>query len=110
MENFGIFYSLRAKEKRISYGCEISPDVPNHLRGDVGRLRQILSNLVGNAFKFTQKGGIRVSASLESSSDSDIRLRASVRDSGIGISKEKHGTLFDKFGFWTLVGEHRDKD
>ena len=96
--------SLRAKEKGIDLSCHVAPGVPRHLRGDPTRLRQILTNLIGNAIKFTPRGGVKVrvekSASPVSSmpaSGTAIALRFSVFDSGIGIAKDKQELLFQKF-------------
>ena len=71
--------------------------MPVALRGDSGRLRQVLINLMGNAVKFTSSGEIVVKASLEAETDEDAVVRFSVRDTGIGIPADKVGTLFDKF-------------
>jgi len=67
------------------------------LRGDPGRLRQILSNLVSNAIKFTQAGEVAVRVTLESEKTDSVLLRFSVRDTGIGIPQDKIGILFEKF-------------
>jgi nitrogen-specific signal transduction histidine kinase len=77
--------------------CSADPAVPTLLRGDPGRLRQILTNLAGNAVKFTENGEVEVRASLEEEGESECLLRFSVRDTGIGIPEEKIGLLFDKF-------------
>lgn len=89
--------SLSALDKGLELVCGADPVVPHHLRGDPGRLRQILVNLVGNAIKFTDEGEVVISVTLEESSDSEATLRFSVRDTGIGIPEEKRGKLFGKF-------------
>ncbi|MGD0095557.1 MAG: PAS domain S-box protein [Terracidiphilus sp.] len=86
-----------AQGKGIELLCIVDPTVPVMLRGDPGRLRQILTNLVGNAIKFTEKGEVIVRATLAQAGESDCLLRFSVRDTGIGIPESKIGILFDKF-------------
>jgi CheY-like chemotaxis protein/HPt (histidine-containing phosphotransfer) domain-containing protein len=77
--------------------CTVAPDVPTFLRGDPGRLRQVLTNLVGNAVKFTERGEISVQASLVAQSESDVLIRFAVQDTGIGIPPEQQKKLFRKF-------------
>ncbi|QQS07257.1 MAG: CHASE domain-containing protein [Fibrobacterota bacterium] len=89
--------SPRIRDKGLEFQAEVSPDIPANLRGDSGRLRQILLNLMGNAVKFTQRGRILLRADLESQSDHDVFLRFLVRDTGIGIPKDKQALLFQKF-------------
>ena len=88
---------LRARTKGLSLKCEVGPDVPSPVCGDPGRLRQILTNLVGNAVKFTERGEISVYASLVERTATDFLLRFTVRDTGIGISPEQQKKLFQKF-------------
>jgi len=97
LNDFGAVMSAGAERKGLGFHFSISPDVPLFLRGDPGRLRQILTNLTGNAVKFTSKGDVRVSVSLENQSTHYALLRFSVRDTGIGISPDKVGSLFQKF-------------
>ncbi len=100
--------ALRTQEKGVEFICAAAPDVPDRLRGDPIRLRQILLNLAGNAVKFTDRGEIEVrvervvasgeGASPEALSDTGaVMLRFSVKDTGIGISADKQGLLFEKF-------------
>ncbi len=100
--------ALRAHEKRIEFVCSADPDVPDRLRGDATRVRQILINLAGNALKFTETGEVvvRVRRADERatgdapSGDANARhvlLTFSVRDTGIGISEDKQKMLFQKF-------------
>jgi two-component system sensor histidine kinase/response regulator len=76
---------------------EVGENVPDHLIGDPGRLRQILLNLVGNSIKFTDKGEVAVAVRLESTGRAGIRLHFTVRDTGIGIAPEKQELVFDTF-------------
>ena len=97
MDDFSVTLSLQAHEKGLEFICAASPDVPAYLRGDPGRLRQILTNLAGNAVKFTSSGEISILASLVSESDSEAVVRFSVKDTGIGISADEQARLFEKF-------------
>jgi PAS domain S-box-containing protein len=89
--------ALRAHEKGLVLGCVAAPEVPAALRGDPGRLRQILVNLIGNAIKFTARGEVVIRVSLVSETRNGVQLRFAVRDSGIGIPPDKLGKLFTKF-------------
>ncbi len=97
--------ALRAQEKGLRLACHVAPDVPDALVGDAGRLRQILLNLVGNAVKFTEQGGIVVRAVLatgriaptEVSPPPSIDVLFSVRDTGIGIALDKQQKVFQAF-------------
>ena len=89
--------SARATEKGLELGYDIMPDVPDILRGDPGRLRQVLLNLVGNAIKFTNSGEISVSVKLVEIRDNEVELAFCVADSGIGISLEAQERIFNPF-------------
>ena len=97
LEDFAAMMSIRAHNKGIEFICAAAPDVPAYLRGDPGRLRQILTNLMGNAVKFTDKGEIAVRASLLSENDTEAVVRFSVKDTGIGIQEHKQALMFQKF-------------
>jgi len=88
---------FRSAEKHIELVHEVSSDVPARVRGDAGRLRQVLVNLVGNAIKFTEKGDVIVRVERVPDAGKDLVLRFSVRDTGIGIPEGALGTLFQKF-------------
>lgn len=87
----------RAHAKGIELASFISPAVPAALQGDSGRLRQILLNLVGNAVKFTERGGVWVEAWCEPTPSGHERLRLSVSDTGIGIPEERQSAMFERF-------------
>ena len=87
----------RAQAKGTELVSEIPPDVPSLLRGDPGRLRQVLVNLVGNAIKFTEGGEVVVRISQQSQSDQRIVLRFEVRDTGVGVAPAAQAKLFQAF-------------
>ena len=89
--------SFLAVVKNTKLLCETAPATPLFLRGDPGRLRQILVNLAGNALKFTSGGHITLLVAQESATDESVLLRFTVTDTGIGIPAEKRSTLFCKF-------------
>jgi signal transduction histidine kinase/CheY-like chemotaxis protein len=89
--------ALRAQEQGVEFLCAAAPDVPDCLRGDAARLRQILVNLAGNAVKFTEKGEISLRAEVAGRNGREIEIRFTVRDTGIGIDPEKSSRLFHKF-------------
>jgi signal transduction histidine kinase len=97
LDEFAAILALRAYDKGLEFVCAAAPDVPAYLRGDPGRLRQVLNNLVSNALKFTGKGEIAVRAGLVSETDEVAVVRFSVKDTGIGIPAAKQETLFEKF-------------
>jgi two-component system sensor histidine kinase/response regulator len=86
-----------AKENGLELACRIHPEVPSLVRGDPGRLRQILLNLLNNAIKFTEKGKVVVHAGLEDGSDSKVRVRFEVSDTGIGIPRHRMDFLLKPF-------------
>src|SRR5664280_969991 len=97
LDDFAAMPALRAHEKGLEFICAVAPDVPAHLSGDPGRLRQVLLNLAGNALKFTHKGEIAVRVALVAETDADVVVRFSVKDTGIGIAPEKQARMFEKF-------------
>jgi signal transduction histidine kinase/DNA-binding response OmpR family regulator len=89
--------SYRAQQKGLEIIYEVQPDVPESLLGDPGRIRQILVNLVGNSIKFTEHGEIVVSVDRETETAEAVRLHFSIRDTGVGIPKEKQKEIFEPF-------------
>jgi signal transduction histidine kinase/CheY-like chemotaxis protein len=97
LDNFAAMLALRAQDKGLEFVCATAPEVPGQLRGDPGRLRQILTNLSGNAIKFTHAGEVAISVDLEASPPGEAVLRFTVSDTGIGIPADKHDVLFRQF-------------
>ena len=88
---------FRAYEKGLELACRIHSDVPDSVVGDSGRIRQVITNLVGNALKFTEQGEVIVNADVESQDTSTATFHFSVRDTGIGIPEDKQQSIFDSF-------------
>ena len=97
LENTEDFLAIGAHEKGLELVCQVDPEVPLLLRGDPGRLRQILVNLVGNAVKFTDNGKIVIRISLESEDERNATIRLAVSDTGIGIPENRQDCLFSPF-------------
>jgi signal transduction histidine kinase/DNA-binding response OmpR family regulator len=89
--------AIRADEKGLELLCEVAPEVPEVVRGDAGRLRQVIINLAGNAIKFTDKGEVALKVQVEAATEHDRTLWLTVADSGIGIPQEKLQLIFDPF-------------
>jgi CheY-like chemotaxis protein/nitrogen-specific signal transduction histidine kinase len=90
--------AVRAHRRRLELVCELDPEIPDALIGDAARLRQVLTNLVGNAIKFTERGEVVVSVRVERSGPDDrVWLRFAIRDTGIGIPRDKQATIFRAF-------------
>ncbi len=89
--------AIKTHEKGIELAYRVPPDIPDRMIGDSSRFRQILLNLVGNAVKFTDTGEIIVSVSRLHQTENDIELQFAVKDTGIGIPREKQKTIFSAF-------------
>jgi PAS domain S-box-containing protein len=88
---------VRASQKGLGYTFRVQPDVPAEAIGDVGRIQQVLVNLVGNAIKFTDAGAVSVEVAREQGTDDEVALHFSVRDTGIGIAVERQSDIFEPF-------------
>ncbi|MBW2009040.1 MAG: response regulator [Deltaproteobacteria bacterium] len=89
--------AVKAHEKGLELAARIDPEVPTRLRGDPGRLRQVLLNLGNNAIKFTQEGEVVISCTVEHREEDAVTLRFSVSDTGIGIHRAKQDAIFESF-------------
>lgn len=90
-------FALKAQQKNLEISWSIDPEIPEVIRGDPTRLRQILINLAGNAVKFTNEGEISVRAESAASESGGVAIRFVVSDTGIGIPAEKHRKIFEAF-------------
>ena len=97
LEEVGSVFGFSAREKGLELTCSSDPQIPDHLKGDPERIRQILNNLIGNAIKFTPKGEVAIEASVEQAAPASAVVRFTVRDTGIGIPLEKTDHLFQPF-------------
>jgi signal transduction histidine kinase/CheY-like chemotaxis protein len=89
----------QAHAKGLELSTYLQPDAPHKLRGDEGRIRQVLTNLIGNAVKFTEDGGVRVEISVDLLEDTEehATLQFQIIDTGIGVAEEARQEIFDKF-------------
>ncbi|MCU7834550.1 MAG: PAS domain S-box protein [gamma proteobacterium symbiont of Taylorina sp.] len=97
IENFAESVSFRTNEKQLEFICPVNPVLHRWYRGDPGRIRQILTNLVGNAIKFTEKGEVSVRYKANKENNYSIILCFSISDTGIGLSEEQRQKLFKRF-------------
>ena len=97
MQDFSSMMLFRTQEKGLTFNCPVHATEPYWLNADVGRIRQILVNIVGNAIKFTEQGEINVSYVLEAQANNQTQLRFEVSDHGIGLTAEQKNQLFERF-------------
>ncbi|HEX6896183.1 MAG TPA: ATP-binding protein, partial [Bryobacteraceae bacterium] len=97
IEEVNDMLASKAAEKNLDLILQYSPGLPRYFLGDAGRIRQVLTNLVGNAIKFTASGYVMVTVTCEQQDEVQARMRLSVRDTGVGIPPEKLNILFQKF-------------
>jgi PAS domain S-box-containing protein len=97
LEDVAAMLAVRAHDRGLELICFVEPEVPSALRGDPGRLRQVLINLAGNAIKFTRAGEVILRVSLERESAAEALIRFSVKDTGIGIAPGKQEIIFESF-------------
>ena len=90
-------FALEADQRGLDYSWKVQPEVPDLLLGDKGRLQQVLTNLVGNAFKFTEAGSVTVEVQQDSSDEEGVTLHIAVGDTGIGIPGDKQSLIFEAF-------------
>ena len=99
--------SIRAQKKGLEVKTDISKDIPSKLFGDEIRIKQVITNILTNAVKYTERGSVTLSVTTEKSDDENVTLKVSVRDTGIGIKEEDLGKLFSAF---ERIEEERNKN
>ena len=97
MEEVDEMLAPKAEERKLDLVLEYSSAVPRHFTGDAGRIRQVVTNLVGNAVKFSSGGCVLITVEYQGQDAQQARMRVSVRDNGPGIPQEKLDLLFRKF-------------
>ncbi|MBF0627128.1 MAG: PAS domain S-box protein [Magnetococcales bacterium] len=97
VEHLATLLALPAEEKGLAFAVRVADEVPEHLVGDALRLGQVLINLTGNAVKFTARGEVVVAVGVARREEQGVELRFAVRDTGIGLTPEQQGRLFQSF-------------
>ena len=96
-EEVRVLFHRQANERGVAFRCEVDPRIPPSLRGDPVRIRQVVTNLVGNAVKFTEEGSVEARATLLDVQGPLVRFRVEVRDTGPGIAIEDRARIFGQF-------------
>ncbi len=97
IEEVTTLFAPQAHEKHVEIAAIIPPDFPEHVQGDPSRLRQVLANLVGNAIKFTDQGEVVIEAAVRADRGDWATIALLVRDTGIGIPKDRQAAIFESF-------------
>lgn len=97
LEDLNDMLAVQAQGKGLEYVSVFDPEIPSLLIGDPGRLRQILTNLIGNAVKFTAEGEVALFVKLDHEDDREVVIQMEIRDTGVGITEEKQGMIFEAF-------------
>ena len=97
IEDIVSLFAERAQAKGLEISGLVDPQIPLWVRGDPGRLRQMLSNLLSNAIKFTERGEVELRAALEGNDETGVTLKIEVRDTGSGIAPERTDQIFEEF-------------
>ena len=97
LKEFSDILKYRIQDKKLTFNYLLSPDIPEHLIGDSGRIRQILTNYSSNAIKFTKEGKIKLFVEKTWKKEEKIKLKFTMKDTGIGIDKENQQKLFNEF-------------
>ncbi len=97
LERLALVFRQRAEQKGIAFAIELGPDLPEVVRGDPGRLRQLITNIVTNGIKFTSEGEVRLAVARADAADGRLGLAIAVSDTGIGIPEERRADFFSPF-------------
>ncbi len=97
IDNIKEMMDIKAQEKKLDVVYMVDDSIPDQLKGDATRITQILVNLIGNAIKFTEKGGVEIKVENEGILNNEVQLKISIKDSGIGISKDYVDKIFESF-------------
>lgn len=97
VDDFALSLAIRAQQKGIEFLCDVDSNVPRFVTGDSARLRQVLTNLAGNAVKFTHKGEVVLGLKVLEKSGNRVKLKFSMRDTGIGIPESARANMYEKF-------------
>ena len=109
LQDIADLFAAKASEKGLWIGAETDASIPETLVGDAPHLRQVISNLVGNAVKFTKEGGVRAGARLVALQDNIAHIQFYVQDSGIGIAPSDHDKVFERFKQTDNAGSSQTK-